>query len=105
CAALRVSRHRLGGALALRPGIGHALSQADAAPAERVGRAASGHRSVLTPAARQDVAAFLRHLKSELGLSPHTVVAYRRDLAQLAGFADGIGVDDWSGIDHRIARM
>lgn len=59
----------------------------------------------MTPAARQDVAAFLRHLKSERGLSPHTVVAYRRDLAQLAGFADGIGVEDWSGIDHRIARM
>jgi integrase/recombinase XerD len=41
------------------------------------------------PAARppSDVVAYLRHLEVERRVSPHTLAAYGRDLARLAGFA------------------
>jgi integrase/recombinase XerD len=38
-----------------------------------------------TPTPDAQVAAFLSHLRSERGLAPNTVSAYRSDLAQLAG--------------------
>ncbi len=58
----------------------------------------------MTPGARQDVDAFLRHLADERRLSGHTVTAYRRDLDTLGDFADDRGIGEWSGIDHRAAR-
>ena len=47
-------------------------------------------------AAAVAVAAFLRHLADERQLSPHTVAAYRKDLADLQGFlTDYLGSADW----------
>lgn len=45
---------------------------------------------------RGAVRAFLRHLADERNLSEHTVTAYRRDLADLAGFLTGYyGTPEW----------
>lgn len=40
------------------------------------------------------VSRYLRHVTVERGLSPHTVAAYRRDLAMYAAFLDERGVQD-----------
>ena len=46
------------------------------------------------------VAAFLRQLADERQLSPHTVSAYRKDLADLQSFLTGyLGSSDWSWED------
>ena len=51
-------------------------------------------------AADSTIAAFLDHLRHERGLSPHTVVAYGRDLNRLrAGLAG-----DWSALDPTTLR-
>ncbi len=48
------------------------------------------------PALREHGEAFLRHLADERQLSPHTVTAYRRDLADLEEFLTGYyGTPDW----------
>ncbi len=54
--------------------------------------------------AQADVAAFLRHLRYERRLSPHTAAAYRRDLEQLTAFCRQAGVADWRGFEARRAR-
>ncbi|KAA3629067.1 MAG: tyrosine recombinase XerC [Proteobacteria bacterium] len=59
----------------------------------------------MTPQATKDVAAFVRHLESERRLSANTVTAYRRDIGRLADFADATRIDEWRGIDSRIARQ
>ena len=52
------------------------------------------------PAADASIAAFLDHLRHERGLSPHTVLAYGRDLTRLrAGFAG-----DWPELDPTTLR-
>jgi integrase/recombinase XerD len=63
-------------------------------------------RKVVEPAAPKHalvdaVGDYLSHLALERGASPHTVAAYRRDLADLHGFLRerGHGVDDASGDD------
>lgn len=56
---------------------------------------------------RGEVARFLRHLADERQLSPHTVVAYRRDLSDLATFLTeylGDPAWDWSQVDRLTLR-
>ena len=48
-------------------------------------------------AARDWAARYLGELSAQRQLSPHTVAAYRRDLAELAALA---GHDDWSRLTH-----
>ena len=50
----------------------------------------------LAPAARRALAAFVAHLRDERGLSPHTVAAYRRDLAWIADSAEMRAFDSLS---------
>ncbi len=50
------------------------------------------------------VADYLRRLDHERGLSPHTIAAYRRDLAQFFDFADRAGVTRFDGVDRRVVR-
>lgn len=47
---------------------------------------------------------FAEHLRVRRNLSVHTVRAYRGDLADLAGFLAGRGVDDWRRVDTRALR-
>lgn len=57
--------------------------------------------------ARSAVEDFLRHLSEGRGLSPHTVVGYRRDLDDLGGFlTEHIGSSDWrwSDVDRGTLR-
>ncbi|WP_303907767.1 tyrosine recombinase XerC [Thiohalomonas denitrificans] len=49
------------------------------------------------------VDSFLRHLRLERRLSPHTTENYARDLIQLISFCDETGIDQWSQVDvHRV---
>jgi integrase/recombinase XerC len=59
---------------------------------------------VTTP---DDVEEFLRHLEKERDVSPHTVTAYRRDLAAFVEFLGGCyGTEGWSweGVDRLAMR-
>lgn len=47
---------------------------------------------------------FAAHLAVRRNLSAHTVRAYRGDVADLAGFLTGRGVDDWAEVDLRLLR-
>jgi integrase/recombinase XerC len=47
---------------------------------------------------------YLGYVRTERGYSGHTVAAYRADLVDLIGFADGRGVDDAVGIDLALLR-
>ena len=54
-----------------------------------------------------DVDEFLRHLAKERDVSPHTVVAYRRDLAAFVDFLGnyyGTGSWSWEGVDRLAMR-
>jgi integrase/recombinase XerC len=54
-----------------------------------------------------DVEEFLRHLAKERDVSPNTVLAYRRDLAEFVRFlGDYYGIDSWSweGVDRLAMR-
>ena len=56
---------------------------------------------------REEVESYLRHLEDERQLSPHTVDAYRRDLAELTGFLDryyGFTGWSWDGVDRLAIR-
>ena len=56
---------------------------------------------------RREIARFLEYLDVARNLSPHTVAAYRRDLADLETFAGGyLGCDDfaWDGVDRGVIR-
>lgn len=60
-----------------------------------------------TDAESRAVADFLRHLEDERQLSPNTVTAYRRDLADLADFLTGYhGTPEWGwdGVDRLTLR-
>jgi len=43
---------------------------------------------------------YLRHLAIELGRSPHTVAAYRRDLEGYAAFLAAAGIDDLTAVER-----
>ncbi len=45
-----------------------------------------------------------RHLRKERTLSPHTVAAYRRDLAELVGYCSEHGIDRWRSLDLHAVR-
>lgn len=47
---------------------------------------------------------FLQHLATERRLSPHTVVAYRRDLAAFTAFLEREHIDRWSAADGFLIR-
>ncbi len=47
------------------------------------------------------IGAYLDHLRVERGASPHTVAAYRRDLARYAAFLGGRGIFDISRVGPR----
>ncbi len=49
----------------------------------------------------EDLAAFLDHLRSERGASPHTVEAYRRDLEKAAAVLREAGVERWETAEPR----
>lgn len=56
-----------------------------------------GEKVTVAGATGVTVAAFLRQLADERQLSPHTVAAYRKDLADLQSFLTGyLGSADWS---------
>ncbi len=59
----------------------------------------------MTPAALDWVRRFERHLATERRLSPHTGLAYGRDLARLVAFCDGLGIDDWTRLDSQHVRV
>ncbi len=54
--------------------------------------------------AAPDVADYLRRLRDERRLSPHTIAAYRRDLAQFFAFADRGGAGHLDHVDRRTVR-
>jgi integrase/recombinase XerC len=58
----------------------------------------------MTPAALEWVARFRRYLNSERRLSPHTDIAYARDLAALVKFCERFGIADWSALDSQHVR-
>lgn len=47
---------------------------------------------------------YLARLSNQRRLSPHTVAAYRNDLAQFAHFCHGLGLVDWAGVDRKVVR-
>jgi integrase/recombinase XerC len=47
---------------------------------------------------------FEQHLASERRLSPHTLIAYRRDLARLRASCEPAGIEDWAALDHQHVR-
>ena len=59
------------------------------------------------PSPRPEVTAFLRHLADERQLSPNTLTAYTRDLAELEAFlSEYLGGDGWawSDVDRLVLR-
>lgn len=56
-------------------------------------------------ASAEQLDAFVNHLARERRLSPHTVNAYRADLARLREFCDAQGIDRWTGLSPRTARL
>jgi integrase/recombinase XerC len=53
---------------------------------------------------RETCSAFLRSASAERDLSPHTLAAYRSDLAQFAEWAARDGVTDIDAVDRRVLR-
>jgi len=60
----------------------------------------------VTAPASPEIAEFLKHLADERQLSPNTVKAYAKDLAELEAFlADYLGRDAWRWSDPEIDRL
>jgi site-specific recombinase XerD len=51
-----------------------------------------------------EIAAFLRTLEGERGVSPHTLIAYRRDVRRFARFLRQEGVERWSDVTIAVSR-
>ena len=60
--------------------------------------------STLPPAYDAALAAFVRHLASERGLSGHTVAAYGNDVAGLLDHAARLGLDSLDAVDASVLR-
>ena len=58
----------------------------------------------LAPPAGHALAVFVAHLRDERGLSPHTVAAYQRDVAQFLSFAGRAGVTDPAAVEPLLLR-
>lgn len=58
----------------------------------------------VSPAFAESLERFRVYLTVELGLSSHTLAAYRRDLVKLGDFLRRRGVDDWSAINSDILQ-
>jgi integrase/recombinase XerC len=58
----------------------------------------------VSPKALQWLERFERYLATERRLSPHTLAAYRHDLATLRDWCDGNGITDWTQLDHQHVR-
>ncbi len=54
--------------------------------------------------AEDGIEGFLRHLSSERRLSPHTIVAYRRDLGAFRGFLERDRINRWTAVDSFVVR-
>jgi integrase/recombinase XerC len=54
--------------------------------------------------AQSDLGRYLTRITEQRGLSPNTVDAYRRDLAQFLDYCDRAGIARLSGADRRTAR-
>ncbi len=65
---------------------------------------AMGNRSVAAATLEDTTEAFLRAARAERDLSPHTLDAYRSDLAQAIEWLSRSGVTDLDSIDRRILR-
>ncbi|HKH93930.1 MAG TPA: tyrosine recombinase XerC [Gemmatimonadaceae bacterium] len=75
-------------------------------PASRAKSAPSG-AGTSAPPVPADVEEYLRHLAKERDVSPNTVLAYRRDLAEFVGFLGSYyGIESWSweGVDRLAMR-
>jgi len=51
------------------------------------------------------LAKFFDYLSAERRSSPRTETAYRQDLARLAAFCERRGIDRWTDVDPRLARV
>ncbi len=70
-----------------------------AAKANRLHRAGAANREfTCTPAFLRSLDDFRIYQNVELGLSPNTIAAYRRDLQRLGDFLRGRAIDDWEQI-------
>lgn len=58
----------------------------------------------LIPSAQHQVDKFFRHLELERQVSPHTVAAYRLELAALVAYCDAEGVNAWPALQARNVR-
>lgn len=52
----------------------------------------------------ENIESWLRQLRVQRQLSPHTVAAYRRDLAHLQAYLKGQGISGWNDLDPRSLR-
>lgn len=58
----------------------------------------------MTPAAQDQCAQFLQHLRTERRLSPHTLKNYRRDLQRLQAFCEAQALQDWGQLSEADIR-
>ena len=68
---------------------------------------AAGTAEAAAPRLSPEAEDFLEHLEKERDLSPHTLIAYRRDLTELSGFLAGYyghGEWSWQGVDRLALR-
>ena len=74
------------------------LSQRANSTARTSGKKAPRQEYVCTPAFLRSLDGFRVYQNVELGLSPNTIEAYRRDLCRLGDFLRRSGIDDWEQI-------
>ncbi len=68
----------------------------------RSSRQTAGSRWECTPAFEAALEAFRIYQSVELGLSPNTLLAYRRDLRRLGDYLRRKGIDDWDAITPEV---
>lgn len=59
----------------------------------------------MTPTLETALDAYLRQLRDQRRVSPHTLDAYRRDLTRIACFFRARGVTDWGQVDETAIRL